>query len=37
MQEIIAIEEVKENILGVQNEGGLRMVDQAELADVHFR
>lgn len=37
MQEVIAIEEVEENIMGVQNEGALRMVDQAKLADVHLR
>lgn len=29
IQEIIAIGKAKENTMGVQNEGGLRMMDQA--------
>lgn len=37
IQEIIAIEEVTENTTGVQKKKGLKMMDQAKLADFHFR
>lgn len=32
-----AIGEVKENTMRVENERGLRMTDEAKLADFHFR
>lgn len=37
IQEIIAMEEINENTIGVQKEEGLEMMDQAKLADFHFR
>lgn len=35
IQEIIAIEDIKENTTGTQNEGSL--TDKAKLSDFHFR